>query len=87
MQSETMREEFEAWAVGYCPGIDIEEEREGDGYRYYTGQWWDAWQASRESLVIDWPDQHTYTAPDCAGAAILDCRTAYSNALGLKVKP
>lgn len=43
------------------------------------------WQASREALVIEWPDQHTYTIPDCAGAAILDCRTAFSKAV--KVKP
>jgi len=43
------------------------------------------WKASREAMVIEWPDQHTYTMPDCAGAAILDCRTAFSKAV--KVKP
>ncbi len=42
--------------------------------------WW-GWQASREAVVVDWPDQHTYTAPDCAGAAILDCRVAFGKAM------
>ncbi len=53
----------------------------------YANGAWDGWKASRESLVVAWPDQHTFTAPDVAGAAILDCMTAYGKALGLKVKP
>lgn len=41
--------------------------------------WW-AWQASRATIIVEWPDQHTYTVPDVAGAAILDCRTAFGKA-------
>lgn len=62
---------------------DIEKEIMIHNDRFLV--WKAAWQASRECLVIDWPDQHTYTAPDCAGAAILDCRTAFGKAV--KVKP
>ncbi len=59
-----------------CGAVDqarfIETQRE---------MWLLVWKASRESVVVDWPDQHTYTAPDCAGAAILDCRTAFGKAM------
>ena len=49
------------------------------------------WQASRECLVIEpeWPDHYSYTKPDCAGAAILDCRSAFNvsaRAAGVKTK-
>ena len=46
--------------------------------------WW-AWQASREALVVEWPDHYDYTNSDIAGAASLDCRTAFGKAV--KVKP
>ena len=73
--------------------------REGDTYsltgygaetsrKYLVGvisAGWMSWQESRAAIEVEWPDQHTYTAPDCAGAAILDCRTAFNKAV--KVKP
>ena len=86
--SDKMREEFEA-AIALETGrpvLEFRDDRRGESYAS-TGPkyaWW-GWKASREALVIEWPDQHTYTVPDCAGAAILDCRTAFSKAV--KVKP
>lgn len=49
------------------------------GWKLATDRW-EAWQESRATLVVEWPDQHTYTVPDVAGAAILDCRTAFGKA-------
>ena len=39
--------------------------------------YWLGWKAAREALVVDWPDRFEYTSPDVAGAAILDCITAF----------
>lgn len=89
--SDKMRDDFEAWAIADAESTDkaLKFERGDDWYLGKDHQvmnlGWAAWQASREALVIEWPDRHTYTIPDCAGAAILDCRTAFSKAV--KVKP
>ena len=86
--TDKMREEFESWAITSAwMGLSGEclEFIDGGYVNCEVQAAWLAWQASREALVIDWPDQHTYTAPDCAGAAILDCRTAFGKAV--KVKP
>ncbi|WP_393922914.1 hypothetical protein [Pseudomonas fluorescens] len=40
--------------------------------------------SSRADIEVEWPDQHTYTVPDCAGAAIIDCRTAFNKAVKVK---
>ncbi|WP_393946501.1 hypothetical protein [Pseudomonas fluorescens] len=42
------------------------------------------WISSRADIEVEWPDQHTYTVPDCAGAAIIDCRTAFNKAVKVK---
>ena len=83
--TDKMREEFERSPK--FRGMDFRRAPEAPEYYLspYANGAWDGWQASREALVIEWPDQHTYTVPDCAGAAILDCRTAFSKAV--KVKP
>lgn len=83
--TDKMREEFERSPK--FRGMDFRRAPEAPEYYLspYANGAWDGWQASREAMVIEWPDQHTYTVPDCAGAAILDCRTAFSKAV--KVKP
>ena len=86
--TDKMREEFEAWAITSAwLGLSDEcMEFIDDGYVNCEVQAaWLAWQASREALVVDWPDHYAYTNSDVAGAAILDCRTAFGKAL--KVKP
>jgi len=89
MGNDKMREEFEAFAAGHVSLKQYAFDKypvDGDEYDSIPLQGaWSAWQASREALVIEWPDQHAYTAPDCAGAAILDCRSAFGKAV--KVKP
>jgi hypothetical protein len=88
--TDKTRDEFEAAIAEEAgqPLVAIQLSRMADSYSTSAliYAWW-AWQQSRKALVIEWPDQHTYTTPDVAGAAILDCMTAYSKAKGLKVTP
>jgi hypothetical protein len=95
--TDKMREEFE---TAYVEGLvlrcgegfrdtalySLSEKKPNGDYQHYTDgiAWW-AWQASREALVVEWPDHYDYTNSDIAGAAILDCRTAFGKAV--KVKP
>lgn len=87
--SDKIREEFEA---RFC--LPKEARWEADQYRYFGNQSspamidfiefcgrWQGWQASRESIYIEWPDHYEYTNSDVAGAAILDCRTAFQKAI------
>lgn len=89
--TDKMRDEFESWAVLDAASTDkaLKFEREGEWYLGKDHQvmnlGWAAWQASREALVVEWPDHYDYTNSDIAGAAILDCRTAFGKAV--KVKP
>lgn len=46
---------------------------------------WSMWVESRAEMSVQLPDAHSYTVPDVAGAAILDCATAIQ-AAGAKVK-
>ena len=85
--SDKMREEFEA-AIALEAGqslVAIQLSRMADSYSTSAliYAWW-AWQASRSAVVVEWPDRHDYTNPDAAGAAILDCRTAYQKGIGDK---
>ncbi|UJW24776.1 MULTISPECIES: hypothetical protein [Pseudomonas] len=53
---------------------------------------WVCWQASRDAVAVNpaWPDHYDYTNSDVAGAAVLDCRSAFQKAMraqGLKVAP
>ncbi|MFG0864601.1 hypothetical protein [Pseudomonas sp. FYR_7] len=77
---DTSREQFEAWARDENKWL-IDRDSFGNYIYGFVRDSWNSWQASREAVVVDWPDQHTYTAPDCAGAAILDCRTAFGKAM------
>lgn len=76
--SDLNREQFEKWF-------------DESGFYKFKETAWAAWEASRECLVIEpeWPDHYSYTNPDCAGAAILDCRSAFNvsaRAAGVKTK-
>ena len=75
MNIEKMRQQFEAWATddGKWPKA---VERNGDTYKFMkTHTDWLAWQASRESLVIELPAMRKALHPkmyelheDCAKA-------------------
>ena len=89
--TDKMREAFEDWAIEDAASTDktLKFERGGEWYLGKDHQvmnlGWAAWQASRAALVVEWPDHYDYTNSDIAGAAILDCRTAFGKAV--KVKP
>ena len=103
--SDVMREIFEkewdlpseAQGLRFIPELNIYgcdlyknkevAERKSSAWFYFQK----AWNLSRENLVIkpEWPDRYDYTNPDCAGAAILDCRSAFNvsaRAAGVKTK-
>ena len=51
--SDKMREEFEAWAINNDYGLHINQNGSyGDVYAEWA---WQAWQASRASLVVELP--------------------------------
>ncbi|WP_017903580.1 hypothetical protein [Pseudomonas asplenii] len=102
MGTNKMREQFEAkfpvpagvaWkeSIGMYEVVDIWKLDQAITIGKYN--WlWEGWQASREAVVVEpvWPDHYDYTNSDVAGAAVLDCRTAFQKAMkaqGLKVAP
>ncbi|WP_210668940.1 hypothetical protein [Pseudomonas protegens] len=104
MDTNKMREAFEADFVeemcrrggeGFRSTVlhSLSQRKPDGDYQHITESlaWW-AWQASREAVVVEpvWPDHYDYTNSDVAGAAVLDCRTAFQKAMkaqGLKVTP
>lgn len=75
------REDFKTWAL--TTGFEDHHfglRQDGEFADYDVRRLWWPWKASRECLVIEpeWPDHYSYTNPDCAGAAILDCRSAFN---------
>jgi hypothetical protein len=105
MSVEKMREEFEAWYLNkFCGGqARLFRCVNADKIYYFTEvqSKWDAWQASRESLVIELPaknpigsgtgdsgDGRPSFEQHCAAECnfiLRDCREAVE-AAGLKVK-
>lgn len=98
MNDEKIRVEFELWAVSDAAecGMDLKFEFD-PGAGWYLGSSgkhmnlaWAAWQASRESLVIELPETiGVYAHPESDREWVLDpddVRAAIE-AAGLKVKP
>ena len=54
--SEKMREEFEAWSKEKYPGTLLSRLATGVYVNLYVEMCWLGWQGSRESLVIELPD-------------------------------
>lgn len=99
--SESMREEFEAWAVSH--GFRNEDKKlikskdelscalGTDGNFYYKNvrvmAAWKAWQASRAALCVELPHFEQYDDDMVSGAAtaINDCQDAI-HAAGVKTK-
>ena len=82
MSESKMREEFEAWATS-C-GMGIGKDHAGFYGTDVIRMSWAAWQASRESLVIELPKPDDFFLPDLAEPIIADC-AATITAVGLKV--
>jgi hypothetical protein len=102
MQNEKMREEFEAWVKRGWPAQSLSQFNDGEYQGFTVQHCWDAWKASRESLVIELPPVRE--EPDTDGDGISEGKTAAWNiwvgdklakaecreaieAAGLKVKP
>lgn len=85
----SMQDDFErAYSEdnGGLPVEFIKLARQGDSYNIpKIARAWYWWKRSRVALMVEWPDHYEYTNSDVAGAAILDCRTAFSKAA--KVTP
>ena len=93
MNTEKMREEFEAWAKHHYLLMDcVTDLQDGEYFDPEMQYAWEAWQASRESLVIELPKR----CDKMDGIAVYteegdfyhrhDVREAIE-AAGLKVKP
>jgi hypothetical protein len=99
MSNDKMREEFEAWIKSRWPDTWIDRVPVGAGHLNEGAYWgelprlsWDAWQASRESLVIELPTiknaDWACDSGECEAmrSGIRMSRSAI-NAAGIKVKP
>jgi hypothetical protein len=80
----SIREEFEAWhkkevAAFMGAGLTKAAQHMQDFKETMAA----VWEASREAMVVEWPNHYDYTNSDVAGAAILDCRTAFGKAVKL----
>lgn len=91
MNIEKMREEFEAWIKSRNATASLAICTHEEGFRFSVGEYkneivhisWIAWQASRESLVIELPE--SYMDGICESMEADDVRKAIE-AAGLKVK-
>lgn len=80
--SDKMRDEFKEWARSRGMSLPVNDDIH---YNEWTQLAWEAWQASRASLVIELPEHFEYDNPGEAFPAIKDCRIAIE-AAGLKVR-
>ena len=96
--TDKMREEFEEWAF-QCPWLGLSDEcmtRDEVNGGYYGLELhaaWLAWQASREALVVESPEDFTHGGNPNARTLIAHHREIVGRwvksieAAGLKVKP
>ncbi|WP_122593239.1 hypothetical protein [Pseudomonas viridiflava] len=101
MSNDKMREEFEAWVLREYPNQHMGRFATGEYHSTVIEHCWQAWQASREALVIELPAEDPRgTGPgDCGDGRpsfeqhcaaecnfiLRDCREAIE-ATGVKVK-
>lgn len=67
MSIEKVREEFEAWVLREYPNQHMGRFATGEYHSTVIEHCWQAWQASREALVIELPEEqpmYMYYAPD-----------------------
>ncbi|WKW34375.1 hypothetical protein KIH13_12415 [Pseudomonas viridiflava] len=94
MSIEKVREEYEVWVLREYPNQHMGRFATGEYHSTVIEDCWQAWQASREALVIELPkDFGTETGKPfgdllclVSNAAFSECRKAIK-AAGVKVKP
>ncbi|WJO34803.1 hypothetical protein [Pseudomonas monteilii] len=79
-----MREQFEVWVLENYPGNHMGRFATGEYHGVYTELAWKAWQASREAVTVELPQQSG--ANRDWNQAIRYCQQAVE-AHGLKVQP
>lgn len=82
------REQFEAWITSYIGGTWLKRnDHQVDEYLDENTQFmWEAWQASRDAVVIELEEHYCYDRPGDAYEVLQDCKKAIE-AQGLKVAP
>ena len=97
--NDKMREEFESWVKQSYPNQSLDQFNNGEYQGFTLNHCWDAWNASRQAVVIELPPEPT--VPDEPEEAIDDSfmdgyyaaqgmrNACVQNikAAGLKVKP
>ncbi len=76
-----IREEFEAWVLREYPNQHMGQFANGECHSTTIQHCWLSWQASRESLVVELPDEepgYMYYAPHMVAAL---------EAAGVRIKP
>lgn len=96
MDTYKMREQFEAWVLANWPEQSVARFTTGEYQGYTVEHCWQAWQASREAVVVELPPKISWHNTTEGGfvrpeaehydEAIEDCRSAIE-AQGLKVAP
>jgi hypothetical protein len=84
--SDKMREEFEAWVKREWPAQSLSQFNDGEYQGFTVQHCWLAWQASRESLVIELPQGGYFAGYD--NEHMMESRDVREaiEAAGLKVK-
>jgi hypothetical protein len=92
MNTEKMREEFEAWHRIEYPGATLARRSNGEYVNLYVGMCWIGWQASRAAIEVELPKivdkewANTHAERSAMREAIGWCKKRIES-LGLKVKP
>ncbi|HEK1007199.1 TPA: hypothetical protein SMP92_000438 [Pseudomonas putida] len=94
MDTNKMREQFEAWVLREYPNQTMGQFSDGEYHSITVQYCWLAWQASREAVVVELPSEDTCrtssskeeAVQDAYNHALGECRSAIE-AQGLKVAP
>ncbi|MFJ1336782.1 hypothetical protein ACIKP7_01420 [Pseudomonas caricapapayae] len=96
MDTNKMREQFEAWVLREWPEQSLARFTTGEYQGFTVEHCWQSWQASREAVMVELPpkisahntSESGWVRPEAEhyDEAIDDCREAIEH-LGLKVTP
>lgn len=76
MEQDKMREDFEAWHRDRYPAVDVRRQNLLGTYTLLiVEQRWEAWQASREAVVVELPKiEGEYLATIVTRSIVSECR-------------
>ncbi|MNO94688.1 hypothetical protein D3C76_863130 [compost metagenome] len=92
MDTNKMREQFEAWVLREWPEQSLARFTTGEYQGFTVEHCWQAWKASREAVVVELPEAHKPAPEDderwhnVRNSTIGSCRRAIE-AQGLRVAP